>query len=106
MVAGALWQWGGEGEADGAVVGEALGVERLALGVGDFGELEAVVQLEGGGGEVLERGEGDVGGGGEAIDGGVEVGADDVVGDLELRLCRGGPCRSCEEAEQEQLSGP
>ena len=35
-----------------------------------LGDLEAVVQLEGGGGEVFERGEGDVGGGGEAVGGG------------------------------------
>jgi len=87
-----------EGETDGAVVGEAFGFEGLALGVGDFGELQAVIQLEGGGGEVFERGEGDVGRGGEAIDRGVEVGSDEVVGDLELRLSWGGPRRRGEKA--------
>ena len=81
---GALGQGIDEGEADGVVGGQALGFERLAFGVGGFGDLEAVVQLEGGGGEVFEGGEGDVGRGGEAIYGGVEVGRDDVAGDLEL----------------------
>ncbi len=46
---------------------------------GDPGDVEAVVQLEDGLGEVFECGEGDVGGGGEVIGGGIEVGGDDVV---------------------------
>ena len=57
----------GEGEADGGVGGEAFGVEGvLSVASVTLGDVEAVVELEGGGGEVFERGEGDVGGGGEA----------------------------------------
>ena len=67
-----------------------LGVMRSELRgcagrVGQLSDAEAVVELEGGGGEVLERGEGDVGGGGELAGGGVDVGGDDVAGDVELR---------------------
>ncbi len=91
---GALGDRRGEGEADGGVGGQALGFERLAAGVGDLGELKAVVELEDGAGQVFERGEGDVGGGGEVVDGGVEVGGDDVAGDLHLRTGRARPKRS------------
>src|ERR1700733_4158171 len=81
---GAFGQGIDEGEADGVVVGQTFGFERLAFGVGGFGDLEAVVQLEGGGGEVFEGGEVDVNRGGEAIYGRVEVGRDDVAVDLKL----------------------
>ena len=61
--------------------------------VGELGDVEAVVELEGGGGEVFERGEGDVGGGGELAGRGVEVGGDDVAGDIELRADGRGDAR-------------
>ncbi len=101
---GAFGEWGGGGEAHGVVVGQALVFERLALGVGRLGDLEAVVQLEGGVGELFERGEGDVGGGGEAVYGGVEVGVDDVAGDLHLDLDRRGPRGRRERGTREEES--
>ncbi len=39
-------------------------------------------------GQVFECGEGDVGGGSEVIGGGIEVGGDDVVRDIERRTRR------------------
>jgi len=54
------------------------------VGVGDGGDDQAVVELEGGGVEVFERGEGDLRGAGELGRGRIEVGVDDVAGDLEL----------------------
>jgi len=66
------------------LVVRALGVEDGAGFVGELGDVEAVVEFEDGLGEVFERGEGDVGGGGELGGGGVEVGGDDVAGDVDL----------------------
>ena len=60
---GAFGEGGGERDADGGVVGESLGLEGFAGGVGKLGELEAVVELEGGRGEIFQGGEGDGHGG-------------------------------------------
>ena len=72
-----------------------------------LGELEAVVELEGGGGDVVEGGEGDDGDGGEFAGGGDEVGGDVVGGDVDL-LARGwgGESRcGSEKNEREGLEG-
>ena len=103
--AGALWERRRKGKADGAVVGKALGFERMALSVCNLCDLETVVQLEGGCGEFFECGEGDVCGGAEAVDRGVEVGVDEIAGDLELRLSRRGPDRGGEKTECEGCQG-
>ncbi len=98
---GALGDGVGEGDADGVLRGEALGGEGLVFVVGDAGDGEAVVELEGGGGEVFEGGEGDDGGGGELSGFGVEVGLDVVGGDFELRARGRGEGRGCGEEEGE-----
>jgi hypothetical protein len=54
---------------DGGVGGEALGVDGGAGAFAELGDVEAVVELEDGLGEVFKRGEGDVGGGGEVVRG-------------------------------------
>lgn len=94
-----------EREANGAVVREPLGFERVALGVGDLGNLQTVVQFEGRGGEIFECGEGDVRGGAEAVDRRVEVGADEIASDLELRLSWRGPDHDGEKTESEGCQG-
>ena len=66
----------------------------MALGVGGGGDGEAVVELEGGGGEVFKSGKGDAGGDGERAGGGDEVGVDGIGGDLEL-LVQGRGVRGC-----------
>ena len=106
---GAFGERGEQRDVDGGVGGEALGVECRAFAVREFGDAEAVVELEGGGGEVFEGGEGDVGGGGEPVDGGVEIGGDDVAGDVELRAGgrgrRGPPGGNREGADGEERGG-
>ena len=89
----------------------------VSAGVCDLGDLEAVIQLEGGGGEVFERGEGYGCGGGEVIDGGVKVGVDDVASDCNCGLAgrpgagvradkaRTGRKRSAKKAGQEVHAG-
>ena len=72
----------GRCDADGAV-GEALAGEQLAGFVGDLGDLERGMKAEADLVGVLGRGEGDLGLGGEVVGGGVELGVDDVAGDVE-----------------------
>ena len=86
---GAFGDGVGEGDADGVLRGEALGGEGVVLGVGDAGDVEAVVELEGGGVEIFKRGEGDLRGGGKGSCGGDEIGRNDVAADVELRARRG-----------------
>ena len=90
---GAFGDGRGGGDADGGVGGDALGGEGLALAVGDFGDLQAVVEAEDEDGEVVEGREADGDGGGEAVGGGVDFGVDDVVGDVDLRAQRDGGVR-------------
>jgi len=97
-----LGDGGGKVEAHGGVGGDALGFKRLFGRVGDLGELEAVIELEDGSGEVFEGGEGDRDRGGELVVGGVEVGVDDVAGDLKRYARRRGPDRRREEKEGNQ----
>ncbi len=99
---GALGHGCGQGEADGGVVGQALVLQRLALLVGRLGDLQAVVQLEGGIGQLFERGEGDIGGRGQAVHCRVEVGVDDVAGDLHLHPDGRSPRRRRDEGKRKQ----
>jgi hypothetical protein len=89
----------------GGVGGDSLGVKSSAGGVGELGDVEAVVELEDGLGEVLERGEGDVGGGGKVVGGGIDFGVDDVAGDVELRADGCGECGEGQGAEGEDCGG-
>ena len=94
---GALGDGVGEGDADGVLGAEALGGEGLVFGVGNAGDGEAVVEFEGGGVEIDERGEGDDGRGGEFFVRGVEVGLDVVGGNFELGARGGGKGGSGED---------
>jgi hypothetical protein len=70
------------GNADGAVCG-ALGFEQFAGIVGDFGDFERGMEAEGDHVEVGGRGKGDLGGGREVVRSGIELGVNDVAGDVE-----------------------
>ena len=68
-------------------------VEEFAGFVGDLGDLERGVEAEVDHIEAGGRGEGDGGSGGDVVGGGVELGVDDVAGDVErwaLALRNGG----------------
>ncbi len=77
---------GGEGlggsDANGAV-GEALAGEQFAGIVGDLGDLESGMKAEADLVGAFGRGEGDLGLGGDVMGGRVELGVDDVAGDVE-----------------------
>jgi len=101
-VGGAAGEDGGGGDADVGVGDVALGVEG-GDAVGDVGDLEAVVEAEDDYVEVVECGEGDGGGGGEFSGGGVEIGVDDVAGDVDLGAAwRRGVERGRCEGEQDE----
>jgi hypothetical protein len=70
------------GNADGAV-GGALAFEQFAGIVGDFGDFERGMKAEVDHVEVGGRGKGDLGGGREVVRSGIELGVNDVAGDVE-----------------------
>ena len=80
---GILGQAGGQGDAHGRVLGNALGRERLARGVGDLGEAQGVVQLEGRDAEVVEGGELHHGAGADLMAVRIQVGVNLVVVDAQ-----------------------
>ncbi len=89
-VAGAFGQRRGQRYAHGEVGGQSLGVERGAAVVCERCDVEAVVQLEGRRGQVFQRGEADICRGRQPASRWVEIGVDDVAGNVELRARRRG----------------
>ncbi len=75
------------GHADGAV-GRALGFEQFAGVVGDFGDLERGMEAEVDHVEVGRRGKADLAVAVRWCVGGVQLGVDDVAGDVERRALR------------------
>ncbi len=75
-------EWLGRRDADGSV-GEALAGEKLAGLVSDFGDFEGRMKAEADLVCAFRRGKGDLGLGRDVMRGGVELGIDDVAGDVE-----------------------
>ena len=69
------------GDANGAV-GGTLAIERLAVFVGDFGDFERGMKAERDDVKIGWRDEADHCGGSEVVRGGIELGVDDVAGNV------------------------